>query len=318
MKLFEIIPEQPGLFLDTPELKYLVVSINGQIPIVVKNKQVLNIMAGAKINIAHVEANYKRGLSADILGYGSLNDFRKDFSIYKNTSLMIRKDNKVFAQIPIRVSGNKTVSLRSLNKETVSHFIIEVNRKKYLLKNSETLDVVRGDLIRLINILPEILAGQKDVCVNFKGFVGNWKNNTGEDREYLINTGRDLLARYSLHGQNNVYRIVVSKGKEVLGKMLIRITEPSLEYLILKINNQTYAVKNRESVCASLNDYLTVETIKSNINEESEISIRVNGDPLIPGRAKRIRDIAGANVNTLRLDLTRKKIPLGEIYIKIG
>ncbi len=227
MKLFGIIPEQPGLFLDPPALKYLVVSINGQIPIVIKDKHTLNIMAGDNIKIAHVEANYERGLSVDILGYGSLNDFRKDFSIYKDTSFIVRKDNKVFAQIPIRMSKKKTVSLRSLKKETVSHFIIEVNSKKQLLKNGEALDVVRGDLLNIKNILPESLARQKELCVNFKGFVGNWKNNTGEDRGYLIDTGGDLLARYSLHGQRKVYKIVVSKGKKILGKMLVKISEPS-------------------------------------------------------------------------------------------
>lgn len=227
MKLFGIIPEQPGLFLDPPELKYLVVSINNQIPIVIKDKQPLDITAGDTINIAHVEANYERGLSVDILGYGSLNDFRKDFSIYKDTSLVVRKDNKVFAQIPIRMTKKMTASLRPLKKETVSHFIIEINRKHQLLKTGETLDVVRGDLIKIVNILPESLAEQRNVCVNFKGFVGNWKNNTGEDRGYPIDTGRDLLARYALHGQRKLYRIVVSQGKEILGKMLVRITEPS-------------------------------------------------------------------------------------------
>jgi len=227
MKLFGIIPEQPGLFLDPPELKYLVVSINGQIPIVIKDKQPLDITAGDTINIAHVEANYERGLSVDILGYGSLNDFRKDFSIYRDTSLVIRKDNKVFAQIPISMTKEKTAGLRSLKKETVSHFIIEINRKQQLLKTGETLDVVRGDLINIVNILPESLAEQRNVCVNFKGFVGNWKNNTGEDRGYPIDTGRDLLARYALHGQRKLYRIVVSQGKEILGEMLVRITEPS-------------------------------------------------------------------------------------------
>jgi hypothetical protein len=227
MKLFGIIPEQPGLFLDSPELKYLVVSINGQIPIVIKDKHTLDIVAGDTINIAHVEANYERGLSADILGYGSLNDFRKDFSIYKDTSLIIRKDNKVFAQIPIRICMKKTARLRSPKKDTVSHFLIEINRKKQLFKNGETLDVVRGDLIKIIDILPESLAEQQNVCVNFKGFVGNWKNNTGEDRGYLIDTGRDLLARYSLHGQRKLYRIVVSQGRKTLAEMLVRITEPS-------------------------------------------------------------------------------------------
>jgi len=256
MKLFGIIPEQPGLFLEQPELKYLIVSINNKIPIVIKNKQALSIMAGDSINIAHVEANYERGLSADILGYGSLNDFRKDFSIYKNTSLIVRKDNKVFAQIPIRVTMKMKVCLKSLKKGIVSHFIIAVNGKKKSIKNGETLYVVRGDLLKIENVLPESLARQQGMLVNFKGFVGNWKNNTGEDRGYLIDTGRDLLDRYSLYGQRKVYKIVASQGKEILGKMLVKISEPSLESLILKLNNNTYAVKNRETFHASLNDYL--------------------------------------------------------------
>jgi len=81
--------------------------------------------------------------------------------------------------------------------------------------------------MRIVDILPESLAGRRDVCVNFKGFVGNRKNNTGEDRGYVIDTGRDLLARYSLHGKRKLYRIVVSQGRETLGEMLVRITEPS-------------------------------------------------------------------------------------------
>lgn len=57
-----------------------------------------------------------------------------------------------------------------------------------------------------------------------------------------------------------------------------------MKYLILKLNNQTHALKDRDTICASLNDYMTVEAIKSNIGEESEIDIRANGNLLIPGR----------------------------------
>jgi hypothetical protein len=317
MKLFGIIPEQPGLFLDPPELKYLVVSIDGHTPIVIEDKQALNVKAGDTINIAHVEANYERGLSVDILGYGNLNDFRKDFSIYKDTSLIIRKDNKVFARIPIRVSARETARPGSGEEEDLAYFIVEVNGRKHLLENRETLDVVRGDLMKVVDVLPRSLARRQDVCVNFKGFVGNWKNNTGEDRGYLINTGKGLLARYSLHGQRKIYKIVASRGKQILGTMLVRITEPSLGYLILKLNDRVYAVKDRETIRASLNDYLTVQAIESNIGEEDEVKITANDCLLIPGKAKKIGDIAGSDGDTLRINVTRQKLHLGAIYIKI-
>lgn len=318
MRLFGVIPEQPRLFLDSPELKYVVVSVNGETPIVIERYRTLHVTAGDRITIVHVEANYERGLSADILGYGSLNDFRKDFSIYKNTSVVIRKDNNVFAQIPIRLHEDRGADSKALTVDTIPHFVIAVNKRRRILKSGETLHVVRGDLLRILDILPESLASRQGICVNFKGFVGDWKNNTGEDRGYMIDTGRDLMDRYSLHGQRRVYRIVVSHKKETFGTMLVKISEPSLEFLILKVNDTTYALKDRETVLATPDDYLAVVSVKSNVDEEKEINVGVHGNRLLLGKAKKIRDIPGRTGNTLRIDLTRKGLPVGEIYIKLG
>ena len=318
MRLFDIVPEQPGLFLDPPELKYLIVSVNGTTPIVINNGQTLNLTVGDTVTIAHVEANYERGLSADILGYGSLNDFRKDFSIYKNTSLIIRKDNEVFATIPIRVSEEKTDGIKSSGEKRVSHFIIEINGVKQLIKNNETLEVIRGDIVKIVDILPESLSRQHGMIVNFKGFVGNWKNNTGEDRGYLINTASDLLERYSIHKGRMVYNIIASHGKSVVGKMLVKITKPSFEYLIIKLNNQVYALKNRDTLAASLNDYFTVKAVMVNFRRENEVTIRANNDYLTQGQTTRIKDITGANVTKVKIELTRGALSLGEVYIKIG
>jgi hypothetical protein len=318
MRVFGVIPEQPRLFLDSPELKYVVVSVNGETPIVIERGQTLHVTAGDRITIVHVEANYERGLSADILGYGSLNDFRKDFSIYKNTSVVIRKDNNVFAQIPIKLHKDRGADSKALKVDTIPHFVIAVNKERRIVKSSETLHVVRGDVLRILDILPESLASRQVICVNFKGFVGDWKNNTGEDRGYKIDTGRDLMDRYSLYGQRRVYRIIVSQEKEILGTVLVKIIEPSLEFLILKLNNKTYALKNRETILAAPDDYLAVVGIKSNVDEEKEIRAGAHGNRLMLGEARKIRDIPGRTGNTLRIDLTRKGLLLGEIFVRLG
>ncbi len=62
-----------------------------------------------------------------------------------------------------------------------------------------------------------------------------------------------------------------------------------MKYLILKLNNQTHALKDRDTICASLNDYMTVEAIKSNIGEESEIDIRASGNLLSISSATKSR-----------------------------
>ena len=94
MKQFGIIPESPGLNLDPPVLKYLVVTINGQTPIVVESNQTLELRAGDMISVTHIESNYERGLSLDIVGYGGVNDLRKDYAIFRDTSILVRKDNQ--------------------------------------------------------------------------------------------------------------------------------------------------------------------------------------------------------------------------------
>ncbi len=69
MEEFGIIPQSPGFTLDAPSLKYLVVSVNNETPIVVKKDETLNISKGDSINISHIVCNYERGLSLDILGF---------------------------------------------------------------------------------------------------------------------------------------------------------------------------------------------------------------------------------------------------------
>ena len=44
------------LTLDEPSLKYLVISVNGEIPIVIKNNESLQLVEGDSINISHIKA----------------------------------------------------------------------------------------------------------------------------------------------------------------------------------------------------------------------------------------------------------------------
>ena len=177
-KLFDIIPESPGLVLDPAVLKYVVVTINGQTPIVIKEKQALQLAAGDSIRITHIEANYERGLSLDILGYGGVNDYRKDFPIFRNTTLIVRKDNHKFAELPIRVSKKKPVAEKKVaTLKRIDGFVIETRGHRMLLTNGETLEVTRGDKLKIVDVLPST-SRRYGIKVNFKGFVGDRKGNT--------------------------------------------------------------------------------------------------------------------------------------------
>jgi hypothetical protein len=225
MEYFGIIAESPGRTLDTPVLKYLIVSIDGEPPIVAEPNHDLELYKGVSINVSHVEANYERGLSVDILEHGSLNDFRKNIVISKDTSIIIRKDNHIFGEIAVNLTGagplKPGAKAFATVPEKVEYFVVEAKGHKILLEDGEILELTKGERMKILEIFPK---GMPGITVNFKGFVGDKINNTGEDRGYEIDTGEDLLKRYSLNKNGEYYQVLVSlEDDTVLARLIIRL-----------------------------------------------------------------------------------------------
>jgi hypothetical protein len=319
-ELFGIIPESPGLVLDTPLLKYLVVSINGQIPIVIKENQTLELRAGDSIEVSHIESNYERGLSLDILGYGDLNDYRREFVVFRDTSIIVRKDNHIFAEIPLKISKKRLGEKKStMRPAKLDYFVIETKGHRILLSNAETLDLVKGDQLKIVDIIPSF-PGVLGITVNFKGFVGDWKNNTGEDRGYVIDTGADLIKRYSLHKKGEFYNIIASKGDNVIGQMKIRLTPPRMDYLVLRINNSKHIyLRPEDAVTLSKKDKICLQEVKTNLYDKRDIHLSINGHKIKPGEIKELRELCGTS-SCLKheVKLTSGPLVLGRIFIDMN
>jgi hypothetical protein len=103
MEIYGVIPEQPRVNLAPPTLHYLVISVNGELPVAVTDGQTLLVAPGDTVEVIHVGANYDRGLSADIQGLGSLNDIRMPLAITKPTTVTARRDNIAFGQIRVEL-----------------------------------------------------------------------------------------------------------------------------------------------------------------------------------------------------------------------
>lgn len=317
MKFFGIIPEYPASTLDPPILKYLVVSINGQIPFVVKNNQDIRLKAGDTIHVSHIEANYERGLSLDILGYGDISDLRKDFIITKDTNLIVRKDNQEIAEIPIRISQRSRESGEKDRTEKVKYLVIEAKGHRILLSNGEILDLVEGDHLKLLDVIPS-RPDSSEVKVNFKGFVSNWKNNTGEDRGYDINTSSDLVTRFSLQKKGKVYEIIVTEGTNVWGQFFVKLNPPRLDYLVLKVNDcPPKVLRSGDSIKLSKGDELCLEEMQTNLYSKQRVHLSINGHSLIPGKKQGVAMLIGDSAVSSRNEAFVKKdnLLLGKINI---
>ncbi len=213
MKLYNVEPEHPAIIYEPPKMIYLLVSINDNIPMVIDNQNTLKMIRGDKIKVTHIESNYSRGLSCDILGIGDEQDYQKSFIIDKPTRIIIRKDNRIVGEVILDVSP--------LDNHLFT-YIVEVNGKKQALLDGQTLQLKRSDQLKILNVLHDQI-DTKQLKVNLKGYVPPNEYNTGEDRNYIIDINSLRWKKYSLDGAGNVYPIVVMKDQQELSRLFLSI-----------------------------------------------------------------------------------------------
>lgn len=244
---FGIIPELPPLVLEKPELKYIVLSINNNTPIVLGREETVYIQKGSKIKVEHVQANYSRGLTVDIIDFGGKNDIRKSIVIDKDTRISAKKDYEPCGSVYVKISNKNDLETFSVAekkiKEKYFYFNVRINKDKTVyVRNKGVLNVSMGDFIEII----DVDSGMYDPAsleVNIKGYVNDSMNNTGEDRGCIVDTSKDFWSKYSIDKNGLRYPVVASKGDEIAASMIIELNPETEKILILKSNeNKLYGI----------------------------------------------------------------------------
>ncbi len=219
MKIMGVEPEYPAIIYEPPKLIYLLISINNSDPKLVDDNHTLNVSKGDKIKIIHIESNYKRGLSCNVYGVGSESDFNKSLVVDKSTKVEVKRDNTVI--------GNINIKINEINSELTT-YIFEVNGEKRAVLDGQSLNIVRGDKIRIIEVLAEGIPSDF-LVVNLKGFVPETDYNKGEDRKYLIDSSELTWKKWSVYGKGKVFPIIVKKNNRIISKATISIEEKDHE-----------------------------------------------------------------------------------------
>ncbi len=327
MEKFGVIPEFPAVNLDKPDLKYLVLAVNNSLPVVVKAGQTLSINPSDSIEIMHIEANYERGLSADIVGLGSVNDSGKSIVINKPTRIIVKKDHypcgDVYVSLNGGAAGNKG-NYTVVEKKGGSFLIykVKVNGENFILDNYGVVNLTSGDVFEVEDVIATEWDSSEFV-VNFKGYVGNSSVNTGEDRGFSINTAKDLWPSYSLNKKGKRYQIVTSSKKAVLGKLYVVVNPPVLDYLIIKNGDRGLrCLENggRISFDSSKKD-MTIELVDiiSNVDNNTGIDVALSGagdENSILKIGKPLEIVVGGEKTPFtRLDVSRYGEMMGSITI---
>lgn len=218
MKLFGIVPEAPTIFLEKPKMEYAVVNVNDE-PKIVENGATVVVHEGDICEVTHMESNYDRGLSSDVLGYGDLNDYRKKLEIKNDTVIVFRKDNEKMGSIELRV--------KKTNGNGAHHyfvFVVKKNGEKQLVLNGNTLELNQSDRLELLSAFSDASAGV-EYPINFKGYVPpNISNNNGDDRGIAIPMNKsNFMTKYSKDNDGATYPVVVSYNGTEIGSFWVHI-----------------------------------------------------------------------------------------------
>jgi hypothetical protein len=333
MELLNIIPETPPVNLEPPLLDYIVISINDSLPVVVKNGQSLSISRGDRIMISHIEANYERGLRADIVNFGALNDIRKKAVITTFTRIVVSKDHFPCGSVTITVDGPEkltgavAVSDGRAADKSLLFFKLRVNGEAMICENYSKLRVKRGDKLEIVSVVSGFW-DPSELVVNFKGYVSDPDNNTGEDRGSMIDTGRDLWERYSIDKAGGKYQVIVTCEKKRVGKLIVMIDTPALKYVVVNVGNDAndYCLGPEGVVTVPPGKLLRLVDIKTDISGSSGVTAVVSGPGDTIHHPIKINDrvdlfgILNPNLDIIeglyRLDVMRGDVIIGSVYFK--
>lgn len=278
MREYGIIPEHPSVYLPTPELEHLVIRIkDNPNPFAVENGGILSIPAGTPINVISVVANYRRGISVDINGHGNTNDLGRTALITTPTTIRVYKDAYLCGKVSVEITPVHIHPPARLKQVEIS-----VHDKIFVVSSGDTLHIVKGDIIRLVDAWITNRSDE-DFRINFYGFVGNKESNDAEDRGYYINTAVDLIERLSLDKKGYLYRIEALKRREVIGNIYIKLEEPKIKYVIVeKTDGTKEALQPGQTVKCERSEMFRILSIVSNVTSRPYINAYVsNGNGLV-------------------------------------
>jgi hypothetical protein len=207
MKMLDIVPENPPIFVAPPLFDSALVTVDGE-SFTVKSGDKLTIKKGAVVAVKHVESNYTRGVSSDILGFGNLNDIDREIAVTFDTKIVFRKDSEKFAEVMLELEREAT----TVKRPAGYHFMLSVDNQLLRIADGDTLRLKEGTLLKLHRL--ELNGKPTGLPLNLRGWVAKGAtSNDGDDRnlDITINAG-DMLARFA---ENGVYPITAENVNSI-------------------------------------------------------------------------------------------------------
>ncbi len=325
MDEFGIVRENPKVELENPHLKYMIVSINGRTPIVVRDRDTLRVQKGDRIRIVHLESNYTRGLTAQLKGDDKrFNYLNREIPIKKPGMIEVRKDRFLIGRIPVEIAETTSPPAAAgiRFEPRVEFFCVRVNNKTYMVRPGEELGIVSGDEIVILDPKTNLDNGDESgFRLDLRGFQAAEPPYRYEDRGHHIDTSKDLQPKYGQNrGSITVYPLQAKLGKKVIGQCYLSVAEPRLDYILLTSNHRGGIIAHPgDKLEIPPNEVLRITDVRTNFSSEVPLFVTMSGKTLRVDRDRYAGiDSSKLPAEPVPLDVVRRGRSLGRIWIGKG
>jgi len=173
------------------------------------------------------------------------------------------------------------------SRSSLEYVTLEVNGQPQKVAADKELVVVSGDEVIIKSAVlfdPKVSASN----VNLVGFIPNSEKRPAEDRGFKIHTSRDLLKKWAINEEGNLYRIEAFSGNEKHGSAFLRVLKPVLKYVEVSVNGEQKLIREGDLLTVKASDNFKVKNVVSNIeNDREAVSfqvIQVNPELDLSGR----------------------------------
>lgn len=156
--------------------------------------------------------------------------------------------------------------------EHLDYMVVKVNDQSRVLKNGGELAVVRGDKVTITDVAI-MRGGPYQGKINVVGFQRSDKPS--EDRGALIDTAKDLPARWSEAGRGDLYAIVAESGSKLYGHSYLKLIEPVLRYAEITVNGARRVLRDGETTAIGADDQVKVDKIVTNLEGDSDVYVQI-------------------------------------------
>lgn len=202
------ISSYPSPRVHPPALHWVEFLKNGKDTIRVNGNTNLRLQPGDRIEVKRIFSNYQTGLSANIEGWGSLNDIDKEYEFQKNVTIQVKKNHLTIGR----------VYLRRFHKSSVREITVDVNGQQQVIPNWGKLEVPEGQYFNILGTQPPFPRTRFDV----RGYsAGPGKRDDSNQDIY----SHQLIDRFSFKKQGDIYFVKIYTSGRFAGGFQVQLKQ---------------------------------------------------------------------------------------------